>query len=213
MRLHIYNQCLNIFLFCLIQCLLLSFMYLQISYNTMINVYATSGLHREAEDLFQDMQRIGHFPDSHTYLALVRAFTESKKYSEAEKTIRRMIGDGIAPSSAHFNHLIFAFTKEGFIFEAERVIREMRETGLDPDLACCRTMMRAYMDYGLVEKGLSFFETINKFLKPDGFILSAAAHLYEFAGKESEAGDILDAINLNGLLFLRNLRVGSKVRA
>ncbi|WOK94961.1 pentatricopeptide repeat-containing protein [Canna indica] len=185
----------------------------RISYNTMINVYATSGLYYEAKDLFHGMQKVGHFPDSLTYLSLVRACTESKQYTEAEKTISRMLEEGITPSCAHFNHIIFAFIKDGFILEAERVINDMKLTGLHPDLTCCRTMMRAYMDYGLIEKGLSFFKTINEFLKPDGFILSAAAHLYEFAGKESEAGDVLDAINLNGLLFLRNLRVGSKTQS
>ncbi|XP_042378129.1 pentatricopeptide repeat-containing protein At5g27270-like [Zingiber officinale] len=184
----------------------------KISYNTMINVYATSGLYSEAKNLFQEMQTAGHFADSLTYLALIRACTESKKYSEAEKTIRRMLEEGITPSSAHFNYLIFGFIKDGFVSEAERVVAEMKLTGLNPDLACCRTMMRTYMDYGLIEEGLSFFETINGFLKPDGFILSAAVHLYEFAGRESEAGDALDTINLCGLLFLRNLRIGSKTQ-
>lgn len=185
-------------------------MTLQISYNIMINVYATSGLHHEAENIFEDMQKDGHFPDSLTYLALIRAYTENHNYSKAENIIQRMLEEGISPSCAHFNHLIFAFIKEGNIREAERVYGQLKQMGLSPDLACCRTMMRAYMDRGLVDKGLAFFETVNGFVKPDGFFLSAAVHLYEFAGKESEAGDIIDKMNLQGLLFLRNLRIGSK---
>lgn len=185
---------------------------MQISYNTMINVYATSGLYSEAKNLFQEMQKAGHFADCLTYLALIRACTESKKYSEAEKIIRRMLEEGITPSCAHFNYLIFGFINDGLVSEAERVVAEMKLTGMNPDLACCRTMMRTYMDYGLIEEGLSFFETINGLLKPDGFILSAAVHLYDYAGRESEAGDVLDTINLRGLLFLRNLRIGSKTQ-
>ena len=68
------------------------------------------------------------------------------------------------------------------------------------------------MDNGLVNEGILFFESVNGFIKPDGFILSAAIHLYESVGKEREAGDTLDTMNIEGLLFLRNLRIGSKCR-
>lgn len=185
---------------------------MQISYNTMINVYATAGLHHEAENLFHSMQKDGHSPDSLTYLALIKAYTETHNYSAAEDTIRQMQMRDLSPSCAHFNQLIFAFIRQGSIHEAERIYNQVKLTGLSPDLTCCRTMMRGYLDYGLVNEGILFFESINGFIKPDGFLLSAAIHLYEFAGKETEAGNVLDTMNIEGLLFLRNLRIGSKCR-
>ncbi|KAL0905350.1 hypothetical protein M5K25_023762 [Dendrobium thyrsiflorum] len=184
----------------------------KISYNTMINAYATTGLHSEAESIFKDMRRDGHSPDSISYLALLRAYTQSRRYCDAEKVISRMQEANVSPSCAHFNHLILAFAREGCIGDAERVYNSMKQTGLDPDLACCRTMMRTYIDYGLVNEGLFFFESTNGMIKPDGFILSAAVHLYEHVGKPAEAGKILDTINLEGLLFLRSLEVGSKLK-
>lgn len=184
----------------------------KISYNIMINAYATAGLPHEAEHLFRDMERDGHSPDSLSYLALVKAHTEAHNYSEAEDIICRMKAVGISPSSAHFHHLILAFVREGSIADAERIYNQMKQTGLSPDLACCRTMMRGYLDYGLPDEGVHFFEMVNGLIKPDGFILSAAVHIYEFLGKETEAGDILDTMNIEGLVFLRNLRVGSKSR-
>jgi pentatricopeptide repeat protein len=183
----------------------------KISFNTMINAYATSGLHNEAEIIFQEMQKNNHVPDSHTYLALIRAYTEGKCYSKAEEAIQMMLRSNMTPSCTHFNHLISAFLKEGQIDEAQRMYNQMEEAGIPADLACCRTMMRMHLDHGYVDDGILFFETACRLLKPDSFILSAAFHLYEHSGRESEAGDVLDAINMSGASFLRNLKVGSKL--
>uniref|UniRef100_A0ACD6ABG4 Uncharacterized protein n=1 Tax=Avena sativa TaxID=4498 RepID=A0ACD6ABG4_AVESA len=186
----------------------------KISFNSMINAYAASGLHEEAETAFQEMRSRGHVPDSLTYLALIRAYSEGRCYSKAEETIHMMqrSSDIAAPSSLHFNHIIFAFLKEGRIDEARRICSQMQDIGVAADLACCRKMMRAYLEHGHVDEGMSFFETACGSLKPDSFILSAAFHLYEHSGKESEAGDVLDAISLHGASFLRNLNVGSKLK-
>ncbi|KAK8939147.1 Pentatricopeptide repeat-containing protein [Platanthera zijinensis] len=183
----------------------------KISYNIMINAYATAGLHAEAENVFIEMANDGHSPDSLTYLALVRAYTQACMYYEAEKVISRMNEAEISPTCAHFNYLILALVRERRIEDAERVCAQMKRAGLNPDLACCRTMVRMYMDYGRVEKGLDFFESTSGLIKPDGFILSAAVHLYEHAEKFDEAGKVLDDINLKGLLFLKNLKVGCKL--
>ncbi|GJN29885.1 hypothetical protein PR202_gb18147 [Eleusine coracana subsp. coracana] len=185
----------------------------KISYNAMINAYATSGLHSEARIVFQQMQDSDLAPDSLSYLALIRAYTEGKLYKEAEDAIQMMLGSNITPSCPHFNHLIFAFLKEGQISEAQRIYKQMKDIGVAPDLACCRTMMRVYLEHGLVDEGISLFETTRESLKPDSFILSAVFHLYEHEGRELEAGEVLDAISLHGTTFLRNLKVGFKLRS
>uniref|UniRef100_A0ACD5XWL2 Uncharacterized protein n=1 Tax=Avena sativa TaxID=4498 RepID=A0ACD5XWL2_AVESA len=185
----------------------------KISFNSMINAYAASGLHEEAETTFQEMLSHSHVPDTLTYLALIRAYTEGRCYSKAEEAIQTMQrSSNVAPSSLHFNHLILAFLKVGQIDEARRVCSQMKDIGVTADLACCRAMMRAYLEHGRVDEGISFFETACGSLKPDSFILSAAFHLYEHSGRESEAGDVLAAISLHGASFLRNLNVGSKLK-
>jgi pentatricopeptide repeat protein len=177
----------------------------------MINAYATSRLHDEAEIVFQEMQSHGQVPDSTTYLALIRSYSESRCYSKAEKAIQMMLSSGITPSCPHFSHLIFAFLKADQIDEAQRICSQMQEIGVAIDLACCRAMMRAYLEHGRVDEGISLFETTHRSLKPDSFILSAAFHLYEHSGSEPEAGDVLEAIGLHGASFLRSLKVGSKL--
>lgn len=178
----------------------------------MMNVYATGGLYREAEELFKAMQRDCCSPDSFTYLSLVRVYTESLKYSKAEETISSMKENGIYPSCAHFNLLISAFAKVGLIVEAERIYKELVATGLDPDVACNQTMLRGYMEYGLVEEGINFFEQINESLEADRFIMSAVVHLYRSAGKEVKAINVLDSMSSLGISFLENLEVGSKLK-
>jgi pentatricopeptide repeat protein len=177
----------------------------------MMNAYATSGRYEEAESLFREMHKEGHIPDSVTYLALVKAYTESKHYSKAEETLFHVMPkERLTPSSSHFNYLILAFIKEGSINNARRIYNQMREMGVRPNLACCRGMMRAFLELGLVEEGVSFFETLHGSVKPDSYILSAVAHLYEFLGNGHGAKNILDAINAQGLVFIGNLEVGSK---
>ena len=127
------------------------------------------------------MQRDGHSPDSLTYLALIKAYTEAYNYSAAEDVTNKMQRGQISISWAHFIKLILAFVREGSINDAERIYSQMKLT-LAPDLACCRTMMRGYVDYGLVNEGILFFESVNDFIKLNRFILSAAIHLYESVG-------------------------------
>lgn len=184
-----------------------------VSYNIMLNIYATRGLHQEAEGLFHAMQINGCSPDSSTYLFLVRAYSEGLRYSEAEKAIALMHKEGISPGScAHFNHLLFALAKAGLITEAERVYKELIAIGLSPDLGCYQHMVRGYMDYGHVEKGISFFESICESVKPDRFIMSAAVHFYRSAGLDLKAEGVLNSMNTLDIPFSGNLEVGSKIK-
>ena len=185
---------------------------MQVSYNIMINVYATAGLYHEVNELFQAMQRDGCLPDSFTYLSLVRAYTESLKYSEAEETIDSMQKRGIPTSCAHFNLLLSAFAKADQMGDAERVYKKLLTTGLYPDLACNRAMLRGYMDYGHVEEGINFFERISESVESDRFIMSAAVLLYKSAGMELKAEGLLDSMNSLGIPFLKDLEVGLKLK-
>ncbi|THG09889.1 pentatricopeptide repeat-containing protein At5g27270 isoform X2 [Camellia sinensis] len=186
----------------------------KVSYNIMMNVYATAGLHCETKELFLAMQKDGCLPDSLTYLALVQAYTLGLKYSEAEDAIISMQKVGFPASCAHFNLLLSAFVKAGLIQEAERVYGELISTaGLSPDLACCRTMLRGYMDYGHVKEGISLFESIRECVEPDRFIMSAAVHLYKSVGMELRADQILNSMDSLAIPFLKNLKIGSKTKA
>lgn len=183
---------------------------IQVSYNIMINVFACGGLYKEAEELFKAMQRDGCSPDSFTYLSFVRAYTESRKYSEAEETINSMQKNGVPASCTHFNLLFSAFAKAGVMPEAERVYNKMLGASLKPDLACYRSMLRGYMDYGHVEEGIEFFERMSESAEADRFIMSCAVHLYKSAGKGEKSASILESMGILGIGFLENLEVGSK---
>lgn len=185
---------------------------LQVSYNIIINVYAVAGLYNEVEKLIQAMQRDGFSPDSFTYLSLIQAYTEAAKYFEAEETINSMQKQGIPPLCKHVNHLLSAFSKVGLMAEATRVYNESLTASLSPDLASYRTMLKGYMDHGCIEEGIHFFEEVRESAKSDKFIMSAAVHLYKYAGKVHEADGILDSMNSLRIPFLKNLEVGSKIK-
>lgn len=186
---------------------------MKVSYNIMINVFATGGLYQEVEELFKALQRDRCSPDSFTYLSLVRAYTESLQYSLAEETINSMQKRGIVASCAHFNLLLSAFAKVGLMAEAERIYEKLLGVGLNPDLGCYRNMLRGYMDYGHVKEGIKFFEDISDSVDADRFIMSAAVHFYRSVGKEEKAASILDLMSTSGIVFLENLEVGSKLKS
>ncbi|KAF3792927.1 Pentatricopeptide repeat-containing protein [Nymphaea thermarum] len=183
----------------------------KISYDTMINAFAVTGLYEQAQQLFQTMQSEGYCPDTFTHLALTRAYLEGKKYLEAEEIIHVMRNKGLRPTCAYFNEIITAYSKAGLVTDAERVYVRISETGIAPDMSCYRTMLRTYMENGCLDEGISFFRSIYRTVKPDIFILSAAVHLYEHAGMKHEAEDVLELLNMHGLAFQKNLRVGRKV--
>ncbi|GER33472.1 pentatricopeptide repeat-containing protein [Striga asiatica] len=182
----------------------------QMSYNIMINVYAADGLYKEAEKLLLSMQKNNCRPNSQTYLLLIRAYTRGFQYSEAEKVIDAMQREGISVSCGHFNFLILAYAKSGSIGEAERIYRKIISTGLMPDLKSKSMMLRTYVDFGLVEQGIRFYESECRLMRPNWFLSSAAVHLYRSVGEELQADEILNAMNDLGATFLSNLKIGTR---
>ncbi|KAJ0817707.1 putative tetratricopeptide-like helical domain superfamily, pentacotripeptide-repeat region of PRORP [Helianthus annuus] len=180
----------------------------QVSYNIMMNVYACGGSYKEAAQLFNEMQRDGLSPDSFTYLTLVRGYAAGKKYMEAEEAIslmKKQGGIGISPTCAHYNVLLSAYAKTGVLEDVERVYELLIAAGLIPDVACYQTMLRFYLDYGYVEKGVSLFESISDSggAKSDRFIMSAAVHLYRAGGLFVKAQGVLTCMNSLGIPFLK----------
>ncbi|XP_076959962.1 pentatricopeptide repeat-containing protein At5g27270-like [Bidens hawaiensis] len=181
-----------------------------VSYNIMMNAYASGGFYKEAAELFSNMQRDSLSPDSFTYLALVRAHTAGKNYTEAEGAISLMKKQGgISPTCAHYNILLSAYAKTGRLGDVERVY-ELMTAGLTPDVACYQTMLRFYLDYGYVEKGVSLFETISASggAKSDRFIMSAGVYLYRAAGLTIKAEGVLTCMDNLGIPLIK-LRPGS----
>lgn len=175
-----------------------------------MNVYATVGMHKEAEELFKAMRLDGLPPDSRTYLALIQANSKAQNHYKAKELIDSMQNDGIEATSAHYNLLLTAFFTAGLIGEANRIFNKLVPTGTAPDLSLCRTMLRGYMDHGYVSQGISFFETLIESLEPDRFVWSAAVHLYNSAGEKIKAENILNSMSVLGITFLKHLEIGSK---
>ncbi|ESQ32267.1 hypothetical protein EUTSA_v10003569mg [Eutrema salsugineum] len=156
------------------------------SYNMLVKICASRGLHREVDKLLQAMESNGHFTgDSSTYLSLIQAYAESSQYAEAEKMITLMQAKGIPLSQSHFSSLLSAFVKDGMMDEAKRIYCKMSEAGISPDSACRRTILKGYMNCGEAEKGILFYEkTIRNSVEDDRFVNSVVQDLYKAVGKE-----------------------------
>ncbi|KAL0738720.1 hypothetical protein Bca4012_014930 [Brassica carinata] len=156
------------------------------SYNMLVKICATRGLHREVDKLLQAMERNGHFTDdSSTHLALIQAYAESSQYGEAEKTITLLQEKGISLSRSHFSPLLYAFVKAGMMDEAERIYSEMSEAGVSPDSACMRTILKGYMNCGEAEKGILLYEKMMRnSVEDDRLVARVVQDLYNALGKE-----------------------------
>ncbi|OMP01524.1 hypothetical protein COLO4_11806 [Corchorus olitorius] len=163
------------------------------AYMNLICYYGKAGKRDEASLLFSRMQEEGINPGMISYNIMINIYAGAGLCHEVETLLQAMQRDGLSPDSSTYLSLIQAYT-EWMMGEAERVYKELITAGLSPDLACYRTMLRGYFDYGLVEEGINFLEQIRDTAEPDRFIMSAAVHIYKYAGKEQEARSVRDSM-------------------
>ncbi|CAH8359812.1 unnamed protein product [Eruca vesicaria subsp. sativa] len=156
------------------------------SYNMLVKICATRGLHHEVNKFLQAMERNGHFTDnSSTYLCLIQAYAESSQYEEAERMITLMQEKGISLSQIHLSPLLYAFVKAGMMDEARRIYYKMSEAGISPDSACKRTILKGYMNCGEAEKGILLYEKMMRnSVEDDRFVTRVVQDLYNVVGKE-----------------------------
>lgn len=115
-----------------------------VTFNTMIDAYASAGHYQDAYNVFEHLKKTVHRPDRVTYTTLIKASIKSGNLERALDLLDDMKWVNIQPDIVSYNNIIEALCNANRLFEAKDLVNEMEKTKVSPDS----------MTYGLLMKGL-----------------------------------------------------------
>ncbi|KAL1334139.1 hypothetical protein HN51_063023 [Arachis hypogaea] len=146
-----------------------------VSWSAMISGLAANGYGIEAIEAFQEMQRLGIWPDDQTFTGVLSACSHSGLVDEGISFFDRMSREfGITPNIHHYGCMVDLFGRAGLLDKAYQLITSM---AVRPDSTIWRTLLGACRIYGDVTLGERVIE-----------------HLIEL--KAQEAGDYVLLLNI-----------------
>jgi len=115
-----------------------------VTFNTMINAFASAGQFENANDVFKALKSSGIRPDRVSYTTLIKASINSGKLDNAIDLLDDMKWVGVQPDIVSYNNVIEALCNVNRLYEAKDLVNEMESARISPDS----------MTYGLLMKGL-----------------------------------------------------------
>lgn len=73
-----------------------------VMYGTLLAVCASSGLHEEAQNYFNQMREEGHSPNLYHYSSLLNAYSYDGNYRKADELVEQMKSSGLVPNKVCF---------------------------------------------------------------------------------------------------------------
>nr|AEP33737.1 chlororespiratory reduction 21 [Nasturtium officinale] len=104
-----------------------------ILWNTLLSVYAESGLSGEAFRLFYEMQLESVPPNAITWNLIILSFLRNGQVNEAKEIFSQMQSSGIFPNLVSWTTMMNGLVQNGCSEEAILFLRKMQESGLRPN--------------------------------------------------------------------------------
>lgn len=92
-----------------------------VAFNVLIHGYGKQGLHKEAFEIFETMQRNGYKPTEVTYNSLTYTMARAQDFKKSAQLLRRMKREGGQPTIHMYLAVIRCFTKCGMTREGHKV--------------------------------------------------------------------------------------------
>jgi len=164
----------------------------EVSYNTMISLFAKEKRLSDALNVFYDMRNVGIRPDKFTYTSVLKALVAERDFNGAEELLQEMRAGSYKPDVVTYNTLIKGLCDSLLWFRAKGLITEMEGMGVKPNS----------MTYGLLMNGLL------KVNKPD-----ACLTLFESAYSDARTSYLTENIYLYTTAITAASRLGDYERA
>ncbi|XP_072967496.1 uncharacterized protein [Typha angustifolia] len=119
-----------------------------VTYSTLIGAFLHCNNMGKAMDLFDEMVREGHAPDSVTYFTMISGLTQMGRLEDACSFASTMRNSGFRLDIKSYNTLISGFCKKKRLDKAHELVREMKEVNLRPDVCTYNTLMAALCKAG-----------------------------------------------------------------
>ncbi|MBA0754702.1 hypothetical protein Gogos_019852, partial [Gossypium gossypioides] len=114
-----------------------------VSYNTLMAVYASHGMSKEAAAVFDQIKQNGFRPDVVSYTSLLNAYGRSQLPEKAREIFDMMKRNNVKPNLVSYNALIDAYGSNGLLAEAVEVLRQMEQDGIKPNIVSICTLLAA----------------------------------------------------------------------
>lgn len=118
----------------------------QVTFNTILNVYARVGDADSALGYMRCMERNGFEPGIDSYNAVFQAFFKDKRVDEAFELREEMVARGLPPDLRTWSVFIRGCGRSGQVEEAFALWHELLETGQKPNEHCYNSLMSSCLD-------------------------------------------------------------------
>ncbi|KAJ6325566.1 hypothetical protein OIU76_012610 [Salix suchowensis] len=192
-----------------------------VSYCTVVAGFYEEDYRVEAYELFNDMLRIGIFPDISTFNKLLHTLCKKGEVQESEKLLNKVLKKGMCPNLFTFNIFIQGLCRKGMLsgamttyniminafsekldlHTAEKLFHEMGAEGCAPDTYTYRVMIDGFCITGNTDSGYKFLlEMIEKGFIPSLTTFGRVINCLCVQHRVHEAVDIIHLMVHNGIV-------------
>ncbi|PWZ15464.1 Pentatricopeptide repeat-containing protein [Zea mays] len=128
------------------------------TFNTLINIFGFSGNSAQAEVLFASMVIRGVKPDTKTYNVMMTVFASIGDLEGVLKYYCQIRNAGLHPDAVTYRILLQVLCERKMVHKAEDVIEGILNSGSFVHEQSLPIVMKMYVDLGLLDEAIAFFE-------------------------------------------------------
>ncbi|KAI5657178.1 hypothetical protein M9H77_25971 [Catharanthus roseus] len=153
-----------------------------------------------ALEIFTEMPKRGHIPDSYSYGTLINGFCRVGKINEAKELFSQMEANGCSPNVVTYTCLIRGLCQYNSLDEAISFLEIMKIRGIQPNVFTYSCIMDGLCKSGQSSRAMKLLEVmINERQVPNMVTYSTLVYGLCKDGKLREALEVFDRMKLQGL--------------
>ncbi|XP_051152900.1 pentatricopeptide repeat-containing protein At3g23020 [Andrographis paniculata] len=133
-----------------------------VTFNTMIHMYGNNGELDKVASLMERMKAAKCAPDTRTYNILISLHAKHDNIETAARYLAEMKELSLEPDVVTYRTLLYAFSIRQMVAEAEELISEIETKGMAIDEFTQSSLTRMYIEAGMLETALSWFERFHR---------------------------------------------------
>ena len=168
-----------------------------VSYGHLIHCFAESRKPRSALSVYHQMLKRNIEPSSYTYMGILKALSHMKDGISCVQVISEMRERGITPTKKHYAMTMFACLTSNQCSLAESVFDMFVTLGNKPDTVLYTLLLRAQLQQGKWEEGMTLFENMKSgkvTAKSNLYTYNVVLQFQVLDGKYEQAKKTLDII-------------------
>ncbi|KAL1537839.1 pentatricopeptide repeat-containing protein [Salvia divinorum] len=171
------------------------------SLNVLIKALCkSSGTMDSAFQIFKEMPKRGHTPDSYTYGTLINGLCRGSRILEAKELLIDMEANACAPSVFTYSCLIHGLCQSNKLSDAMELFKEMKRKGVDPNVYTYSSLIDGLCKNGHSLQAIKLMERMARNgLVPNSITYSSLINGLSKEGKIQEMVQILDRMKLQDL--------------